>query len=113
MVQNFEFFYLNYIDDFNTILNMKQKTFITTEYYADDGAKFNSADECKRYESETLIPRLYINNLIDYKDAEAIVHYIDMIMGQFDIIKEDNIRKVKMIKMLTSLKNKICDASEE
>lgn len=87
---------------------MKQKTFITTEYYADDGAKFNSADECKRYESETLIPRLYINNLIN--DKEAIVHYIDMIIGQYDIIKDDNIRKTKIIKMLTSLKNKICDA---
>ena len=87
---------------------MKQKTFITTEYYADDGAKFNSADECKRYESETLIPRLYINNLIN--DKEAIVHYIDMIIGQYDIIKDDNIRKTKIIKMLTSLKNKICNA---
>ena len=87
---------------------MKQKTFITTEYYADDVAKFNSADECKRYESETLIPRLYINNLIN--DKEAIVHYIDMIIGQYDIIKDDNIRKTKIIKMLTSLKNKICDA---
>ena len=92
---------------------MKQKTFITTEYYADDGAKFNSADECKHYESETLIPRLYINNLIDNKDAETITHYIDMIIGQYDIIKDDNIRKTKIIKMLTSLKNKICDAQEE
>ena len=81
---------------------MKQKTFITTEYYADDGAKFNSADECKRYESETLIPRLYINNLIN--DKEAIVHYIDMIIGQYDIIKDDNIRKTKIIKMYYFIK---------
>lgn len=36
-----------------------------------------------------------------------------MIIGQYDIIKDDNIRKTKIIKMLTSLKNKICDAREE
>lgn len=88
---------------------MKQKTIITTEYYADDGTKFSSADECKRYESETLIPQLYLSNKADI-DIETISNYIDMIIGQYNVITDINIQQEKIVKMLTLLKNKICPA---
>lgn len=85
---------------------MKQKTIINTTYIADDGREFNSADECKRYESETAIPKIHLNlDNVDQRDRDSIVNYIGLIIGQYDIIKDPEIQKVKIIKMLTKIQD--------
>lgn len=92
---------------------MKQKTFIKTEYYADDGKVFNNKTECELYESEVNTPNINLYSLIDKVDAKSVVNYIDLILGQYNIIKDSDIRNIKIKHMLSKLqeefKNYISD----
>lgn len=83
---------------------MKQKTIIKTEYYADDGRVFNNENDCKLYEDKVKIPTIGLYSVIDKYDAKTVVNYIDLILGQYDIIKEQDIRDAKVKNMLTHLK---------
>ena len=84
---------------------MKQKTLIKTEYYADDGKVFTNKTECELYESEVKAPDINLYSVIDKLDAKAVVNYIDLIMGQYNVIKNSEIRDVKIKHMLTKLQD--------
>ncbi len=84
---------------------MKQKTIIKTEYYADDGKVFTNKTECELYESNVKTPEINLYSVIDKLDAKAVVNYIDLIMGQYNVIKNSEIRDVKIKHMLTKLQD--------
>lgn len=84
---------------------MKQKTIIKTEYYADDEKVFTNKTECELYESKVKTPDINLYSVIDKLDAKAVVNYIDLIMGQYNVIKNSEIRDVKIKHMLTKLQD--------
>lgn len=88
---------------------MKQKTIIKTEYYADDGRLFNNEQDCKLYEDKVKIPVFGLYSVIDKYDAKSVVNYIDLILGQYNIINEQDIRDSKIKKMLTCMKEKFSE----
>lgn len=88
---------------------MKQKTIIKTEYYADDGKQFNSEEQCKLYEDQTKIPYLHLYSTIDKLDAKSVADYIDLILGQYDIQNDNDIRDTKIKNMLNHMKKEFSD----
>lgn len=84
---------------------MKQKTFIKTEYYTDDGKVFTNRDECELYESEVNTPNIALYSIIDKFDAKTVVNYIDLILGQYNVIKDLDIRDSKIKHMLKKLQD--------
>ncbi len=82
---------------------MKQKTIIKTEYYADDGRVFNNENDCKLYEDKVKIPKIGLYSVIDKYDAKSVVNYIDLILGQYNVIGDSYIRDTKIKNMLTHL----------
>lgn len=84
---------------------MKQKTIIKTEYYAEDGRVFNNENDCKLYEDKVSYPKIELYSVIDKYDAKSVVNYIDLILGQYDIIEDKDIRDTKIKNMLTHLKD--------
>lgn len=83
---------------------MKQKTIIKTEYYADDGKVFNSEEQCKLYEDKTKIPFLHLYSMIDKLDAKSVTDYIDLILGQYDVQENNDVRDTKVKNMLKHMK---------
>ncbi len=88
---------------------MKQKTIIKTEYYADDGRLFNNERDCKLYEDKVSYPKIGLYSVIDKYDAKTVVNYIDLILGQYNIIDDKDIRDTKIKNMLVHLQTQFCE----
>lgn len=66
---------------------------------------FTNKTECELYESEVKAPDINLYSVIDKLDAKAVVNYIDLIIGQYNVIKNSEIRDVKIKHMLTKLQD--------